>query len=121
MLRGDLTRTVRSTEKKGSSVVLVMGRYAHIGEEAVLRPPAKTHQGYVKIGCDCVIGPFCVVRDCAVVEDGAVLAPNTVVPSMAIFRGNPARLAGWLPESFAERWEDEIRAQYAAFDAPDTT
>lgn len=48
ILRGDLQRTVRADgDERASAVVIAMGRYGHVGEHAVLRPPHKTYKGYV--------------------------------------------------------------------------
>lgn len=44
-LRGDLTRAARA-QGSGSSVALLTGRYVCVGEGCVLRPPARTYQGY---------------------------------------------------------------------------
>lgn len=160
VLRGDLKRVVhaRSGDEGGpasSSVVIVMGRYGLLQDACILRPPYKTHQGYVlrrsapltssqfsffplrigdhvcighgsvveaaqigshvEIGANCVIGRMAILRDCSVVLDGAVVAPNTVVPSMCVFGGSPARLVGHLPESFRETSERESRAYYYGF------
>lgn len=49
MIRGDLIRVVRASAeaRTASSVVVVTGRYMCMDDGSVLRPPAKTYQGYV--------------------------------------------------------------------------
>lgn len=56
-----------------------------------------------------------VVRECAAVLDGSVLAPGTVVPSMCIYSGAPARLVGYLPEGFSDDMEAGCRTHYRNF------
>lgn len=60
-------------------------------------------------------GSMCVLRDCAALLQGSVLTPGTVVPSMCVYGGAPARLVGRLPEGFNEDIEAECRSYYREF------
>ncbi|WFD32614.1 nicotinate phosphoribosyltransferase [Malassezia sp. CBS 17886] len=128
-----------------SAVVVAMGRYGCVEHGAVLRPAYKIYQGHfsyfplrigdhvrigrgatveaaqigshVHVGDNSTVGRFAIIRNCAVVLAGSVLAPNTVVPSMCVFGGSPAKLVGRLPESFLEDCENESRRYYRAHGA----
>lgn len=60
-------------------------------------------------------GRFTIIKDCAVILDDSIVAPGTVVPSMTIFRGSPAKLVEDLPESYPEILEAAARSYYADF------
>lgn len=50
-------------------------------------------------------GRFVIIKDCAKIADGAVVAPGTVVPSMTVFGGQPAKFVSELPETWPELME----------------
>lgn len=53
----------------------------------------------------CDQGRFAIIKDCAQIADGSVVAPGTVVPSMSIFAGSPAKQVDELPETWPELME----------------
>ncbi|KAL1411584.1 Dynactin subunit 5 [Vanrija pseudolonga] len=138
IIRGDLRRSA-----PGQHVVVSMGRYCLISEGVVLRPPGKIYKGaftfypvrvadYVHIGPDAiveaasighgveigaraVVGKFVIIKDLALILPDAVLPDGTVVPSMTIWGGNPARIVGTLPETYQETIEEKCKGYYQRF------
>jgi dynactin-5 len=136
VIRGDLT-----TSSKFMSVQF--GRFCFLGERSVVRPACKDLAGslkfipmtigdYTTIGNDCVIsassigshvvvgdnvvvGKRCIIKDCAVIESGSVLAMDTVVPPFTVFGGNPAKVVGELPETWAEMQRRAATEKYNNF------
>ncbi|GMK57882.1 hypothetical protein CspeluHIS016_0407160 [Cutaneotrichosporon spelunceum] len=140
IVRGDLRRN-----QTGSYVVISMGRYCLLGERAILRPPGKIYKGaftfypvrimeYVNIGPDCIveaasigscieigarsiIGKFTVIKDCARILPDSVVADGTVIPSLTVWGGNPAKLISTLPETYQETIEEKCKNYYRNFRA----
>ncbi|BEI86612.1 hypothetical protein CcaverHIS002_0608990 [Cutaneotrichosporon cavernicola] len=140
IVRGDLRRN-----QTGSYVVISMGRYCLLGDGAILRPPGKIYKGaftfypvrimdYVHIGADCIveaasigscieigarsiIGKFTVIKDCARILPDSVVADGTVIPSLTVWGGNPAKLVNTLPETYQETIEEKCKSYYRNFRA----
>ncbi|KEI37454.1 uncharacterized protein L969DRAFT_96533 [Mixia osmundae IAM 14324] len=138
IIRGDLRR-----QGAGNAVVVAIGRYCLLGENAVIRPPYKTYKGsfsyypqklgdfvtigantileaaqvgsLVEIGKNCIIGRFVVIKDGARIEDDTVVPPGTTIPSLSVYAGSPARLVAELPESAPDTIEARAKAYYAHF------
>ncbi|KAL7421624.1 hypothetical protein Q5752_003393 [Cryptotrichosporon argae] len=138
VIRGDLRRSAA-----GQHVVISMGRYCIIGEDAVLRPPGKMYKGaftfypvrladFVNVGPRCiveaasighgveigegsVIGKFAILKDLARVLPNSVLPDGAVVPPLTVWGGNPARLVGALPETWQETVEARCKGFYGRF------
>ncbi|ORY20638.1 trimeric LpxA-like protein [Naematelia encephala] len=138
ILRGDLRRATA-----GQHVVISMGRYCLIGENAVLRPPGKIYKGVftfypvkiadyvhigpscvieaaqighgVEIGKGCILGKFVIIKDLVVLLPDTVLPEGTVVPSLTVWGGNPGRCIESLPETYQETVEARCKGYYQRF------
>ncbi|BGP58171.1 hypothetical protein JCM8202_000415 [Rhodotorula sphaerocarpa] len=152
VLRGDLRRAGAAAAASGTAggggkepgvITIVMGKYCHVEENAVLRPGYKTYKGAfsyypmkigdlvtigagsvveaaqigtgVEIGKNCIIGSFAILKDFCKIADGAVVGPGTVVPSLTEWAGSPARPIGHLPESTPEAVESKVKALFLNF------
>ena len=81
-----------------------IGDHVHIGANSVVE--AAQIGNHVEIGKNCVIvsrqcrsafirqlkamqGKFTIIKDCAKIADNTIIPPNTVVPALSLFAGNP--------------------------------
>eukprot|EP01104_Vermistella_antarctica_P011825 TRINITY_DN3341_c1_g4_i1.p1 TRINITY_DN3341_c1_g4~~TRINITY_DN3341_c1_g4_i1.p1 ORF type:complete len:194 (-),score=32.34 TRINITY_DN3341_c1_g4_i1:85-666(-) len=115
---------------RGDLANINIGRYSRIGCDTVIRPPYKSFRGgiaffpvtigdnvhigdntvvsaasigsNVYIGNNCVIGRRCILKDACCIPDNVVLAPDTVVPPLCEFRGNPGIYHDDLPECYEQ-------------------
>lgn len=62
-------------------------------------------------------GKFAVIKDCARILSDSVVADGTVIPSLTVWGGNPARLISTLPETFQETMEEKCKRYYGNFRA----
>lgn len=67
--------------------------HVFIGENTVLN--AVQIGSSVYVGKNCIIGEGCRLRTGCTVLDNSVLAADTVVPSLCIMEGNPARIVDY--------------------------
>ncbi|KAI1336082.1 trimeric LpxA-like protein [Xylariaceae sp. FL0016] len=114
----------------GGNTSVAIGRYCFLSKGCCLRPPGRIYKGsftylplrlgdhvfvgegsvvqaatigsHVHIGARVTIGEFAIVKDYVRILDGAVVAPNTVIPSLSVVAGQPARVVGEVPEGALE-------------------
>jgi len=90
-----------------------IGDHVFIGEGSVIS--AQLIGSYVYIGKNCVIGRRAVLRDCCMIADNSVVSPESVVPSYAIYEGNPARYSRELPDPTQDIMVDHTNSYYLNF------
>jgi len=90
-----------------------IGDHVFIGEGSVIS--AQNIGSYVYIGKNCVIGRRAVLRDCCMIADNSIVSPETVVPSFAIYEGNPARYSRELPGPTQDIMVDHTNSYYQNF------
>ncbi|KAH8917484.1 dynactin, subunit p25 [Atractiella rhizophila] len=145
IIRGDLRRSSAPTVGSAAvhSIVISIGKYCLISDGVVVRPSYKTYKGVfsyypmkvgdnvhigantvleaasvgngVEIGKNCVIGRFSILKDNCKIADNSIVTPNTVVPSLCVYGGQPARFIEELPEVTPEVVEQKTKSYYARF------
>jgi len=138
ILRGDLRRST-----VGQHVVISMGKFCLVGENAIIRPPGKLNKGaftfypmrigdYVHIGPGAIveaaqighgvdvgekaiIGKFVIIKDLVVVLPGTVVPDGTVIASFSVWGGNPGHLVETLPETYQDTVEAKCKSLYQRF------
>jgi len=79
------------------------GDHVYVGPDCIIE--AATVGSAVIIGRDSIVGRRSVLQDACLVLPGSTLAPETLVPPLAVFGGTPAVLVGLLPETAREEFQ----------------
>lgn len=66
---------------------MTISEHVYVGRNAKVM--AQSVAPHVHIGHNAIIGRRATLSECAYIDDDAVIAPDTIVPSFAIMRGNP--------------------------------